>query len=222
MAEFDEFADDYEALLSDAVGWAQEDVGYFPMHKARCLRQLFDDREPESILDFGCGVGGVTRHIAELFPETSVDGFDVSTESIDAVPLDLRRKARFTANPEQLGTAYDAIVVCNVLHHVEPAQRRTIVDGLARRLRLGGHLVVFEHNPLNPVTRWIVRSCAFDENAILLWPRETSNLLQHAGLRRTRRDYVLFFPDFLSQLRPLERRLRRVPLGAQYMMWATK
>ena len=76
-------------------------------------------------------------------------------------------------------------------------------------------MFVFEHNPYNPVTRRAVQQCPFDDDAILLSPREVRRLLAGAALSGVQQDYVLFFPRPLARLRPLEPWLKRCPLGAQ-------
>ena len=80
----------------------------------------------------------------------------------------------------------------------------------------------FEHNPFNPLTRWVVAHCEFDDDAVLLWPRESAGYLAAAGLSDPRRDYMLFFPKALSALRGLEASLRWCPLGAQYAFSACR
>ena len=39
-------------------------------------------------------------------------------------------------------------------------------------LKNDGQLIIFEHNPLNPITRKIVKECEYDEDAILLTPKK--------------------------------------------------
>jgi hypothetical protein len=85
-------------------------------------------------------------------------------------------------------------------------------------LRPGGHVVVFEHNPLNPVTRRAVAACPFDDDAILLWPWQARSLLRRSGFDAVTLDYIVFFPKPLAFLRRLEPRLRGVALGAQQML----
>ena len=68
-----------------------------------------------------------------------------------------------------------------------------------------------------------MRDCPFDDDAILLRPREVRMLLRGAGLCAVQQDYVLFFPRWLAPLRPLERLLGSCPLGAQTLtvgVWA--
>ena len=89
-------------------------------------------------------------------------------------------------------------------------------------LRDGGSIFLFEHNPFNPVTRLIFERCAFDEGAVMLRLREVKALAESVGLSVTRSDYTLFFPRQLSFLRPMERLLGWLPLGAQYCVEMAK
>jgi len=109
-----------------------------------------------------------------------------------------------------------------VLHHVPVNRRTDIMHELATRLCGKGKLFIFEHNPLNPVTRWVVRQCPFDCDAILIKPSELIAHLKDVGLHFLRRDYLVFFPRVLSRCRPIERFLGWCPAGAQYVITATK
>ena len=108
--------------------------------------------------------------------------------------------------------------VC-VLHHVDPPDRPALVAEMARVTRPGGLVLVFEHNPLNPLTRRVVRDCAFDEGVELLGRRELERLYRGAGLELLGTEYLLFFP---WRADTIERRLTRLPFGAQYVVVGRK
>lgn len=218
MAEFDRFAGTYQTALDADVGSA----AYYADAKALAAERVLGAGFGGRLLDYGCGVGLLTNALRQRFSAAELTGFDVSADCIASISAELQAKARFVADSLAVGDGYDAAVVSNVLHHVPPAERKEFMASLAARLRPGGQLLVFEHNPLNPATRWIVAHCAFDDDAVLLWPAETARLLASAGLRQLRRDYVAFFPQSLRRLQPHERHLRRLPLGAQYLAWGCK
>ena len=109
-----------------------------------------------------------------------------------------------------------------MLHHVPKNVREPLIRGLVKKLAKGGKIVIFEHNPLNPVTVKAVRDCPFDEGVELLYPWEVEGLLDRAGLSRRKLDYIVFFPKPLATLRPLEPHLRGVPFGAQVCAWAER
>jgi hypothetical protein len=93
---------------------------------------------------------------------------------------------------------------------------------IAEVLAPGGRIVIFEHNPLNPVTRRAVAICPFDENAELLYPWQVKKLLRKAGFARVGLDYIVFFPRPLALARPIEPSLSWLPLGAQVCAWGIK
>lgn len=220
--EFDRFAESYGDVLDRSIAISGESSTYFAEYKALYLRRLLGASFSGKILDFGCGVGLLSRYLQKHLPAADIDGFDTSQNSIAKVDHALSSRGLFTSTADDLAQDYDLIVVANVMHHIPPEQRLGVVQRLANRLHRGGLLSIFEHNSANPVTRWIVERCPFDEDAILLAPEETASYIAGAGLRFKRRDYIVFMPRFLSYLRPLEWSLRRLPLGAQYAMVAVK
>jgi len=217
-AKFDAYASTYEQLHANSIATSGEQPGYFADYKASCLHRLLGSDYHDPILDYGCGVGSLTERLAARYP--CVHGVDISEES-----LQLARKrvpsATFHASLDALtGFGFGTIVVANVLHHVAPAERPALLGALTRLLQPGrGRLVVFEHNPLNPLTRRAVSRCEFDDDAILLSPGELTRLLEQSGLTRVTRRFIVFFPRFLSVFRPLEPHLGWLPVGAQQMTY---
>lgn len=220
---FDQFAGRYSDVLDRDVGLSGESGAYFAEYKARYLRDLVVRPDfSGTLLDFGCGVGLLSRFLKSYLPAATVHGFDASVESIRNIDSSLRATGVFTTDPNELAPEYDVIVLANVLHHVAPLRRSDIVHSLCRRLARDGRLVVFEHNPLNPVTVWVVKQSPLDEDAILLPRQETLAHLSGAGLRVVRHSYIVFFPRLLAWCRPIERFLAWCPLGAQYAVVAEK
>jgi len=215
-AEFDSVAGNYEELHAQSIRVTGEQPEYFAAYKASYIARLLPSR-PCRVLDYGCGIGMLAHHLKQNFPEAQVDGFDPSSASLSRVKPNLLAQGTFTSELKLLGYRYDVIAVANVLHHVKPSERMELISEVASRLASGGLLVIFEHNPANPLTRWAVSQCAFDGDAILLWPRETRRYVTNSNLK-ARRDYIVFFPRWLAALRRFEPLLRWCPLGAQYAM----
>ena len=222
LAEFDTFAANYQDLVSDSVRLTGESSDYFAAYKAEYIARRIAPPQGSKVLDYGCGIGLLSKHLRDRLPGTRVDGFDVSQDSIDRVDATLRGQGTFTSNTQALGRAYDVIVLANVLHHVRPAERKDLIRQAAARLAHGGKIVVFEHNPINPLTQWAVSQCSFDEDAILLPIRETQGYFGRDQLWVTSCDYIVFFPRWLQRFRPLEPSLRWCPLGAQYAVVASR
>jgi SAM-dependent methyltransferase len=214
--EFDRFATTYQQVLDGTVRFSGEGGTYFAAVKAQYVRNLVGATFSGTMLDYGCGVGLLAGLLKSYLPTAQLDGYDVSAASLQRVDPALAAQGQFTSHSDELQKNYDLIILSNVMHHIPLPERKGAVSELKARLAQLGKLVVFEHNPANPLTRWVVNHCPFDENVALLWPGEARAYLKNAGLRVLRRDYIVFFPRQLAWLRPLESRIRWVPLGAQY------
>ena len=219
MAEkFDAYAQSYESLHKSSVASSGEDPSYFHDYKIGCLvrRALLDG----PVLDYGCGVGNLTERLVSRAPE--VHGYDPSESS--------RAEARTRASgavvhdtPESLPAAhFETAILSGVLHHVTPAERPGVLATVRSALRPGGRIVVFEHNPLNPLTRYAVNTCEFDEHAKLILAPSMRQRVREAGFASAAVRYRIFFPHALRGMRPLEAKMTWLPLGAQYYVVARK
>lgn len=220
MPEFDKFATDYKEVLDASVALSGESGEYFAQVKARYVATIIPKDFNGKLLDYGCGVGTLSNCLQVLLPEAHLNGFDVSAESITTINCNLASRGLFTNDSAKLGAGYNVIILSNVLHHIDPPDRSSTIQELKARLCGDGLLIVFEHNPINPLTRWVVRNSPLDENAILLYRGEVLTLLSSIEMSVLRTSYLLFFPRVLSSMRFLEDYLQWCPLGAQYAVVA--
>jgi SAM-dependent methyltransferase len=215
-AKFDAYANEYQSLHQKSIAASGESPTYFSEYKLHCLERLVGPKLDEPVLDFGCGIGNVTEQLVKRFSE--VEGYDPSRDSLRIA----KGRAPAAVFRDDLASVrqgvFGVVVLSGVLHHVKPQERRGLFAAAVARARpSGGRVVVFEHNPYNPLTRKAVRDCPFDDDAILLRPREIVLLLRSAGLSDVRCRFIVFFPRKLSILRPLEPMLAALPFGAQTM-----
>jgi SAM-dependent methyltransferase len=230
-AEFDKFADEYEALHRASIAVSGEDPDFFAEYKIRDIaRDVARHADPlsasPSVLDFGSGNGSSVPFVRKHLPRALLTCVDVSRRSLALAERRFPSLARFvhfdgTHLPlpaEHFDIAYAACV----FHHIDPAEHIALLKELHRVIRPGGSLFVFEHNPYNPLTVRVVNSCAFDENAQLIRGAAMKARLASAGFARTRIRYRIFFPHALRILRPLEAALAWLPLGGQYCALARK
>jgi len=211
VEKFDHYAPTYREAHRASVRLSGEGPEYFAEHKLGCLLRA-GVSSAHSVLDYGCGTGSLTRLLCGHF--AFVGAFDPSAESAKLAREHAPGATVYDDEAAIPGERFEAAVLSGVLHHVPPPERFKLVESVAAKLKPGGRLFVFEHNPYNPLTRRAVRLCPFDDDAILLPPREVRALLG-ASLASVRQDYVLFFPRPLAPLRPLEPWLGWFPLGAQ-------
>lgn len=227
-AEFDKFAEEYLCAHAKNIACTGEEPGYFSRYKIEEVRRRWDKKkrpEPGAILDFGTGIGGSLPFLAKLFPGAAITALDVSSRSLEIAERRNPGAAKFVLHdgsgnfPLPPGT-FDLIFTSCVFHHIPPDEHVGLFSQLRGLLKPGGAMVTFEHNPVNPVTRYIVATCPFDENAILLPARSLVRRQRQAGFSAIDVSYTGFFPGALRALRPLERFMTRLPVGAQYYTFA--
>ncbi len=224
-AEFDAVAEQYDALHQENVRASGYPTSYFAEYKARelasHLRAQGRAEKKLAVLNFGCGIGNGEGFLRQHLPGATVYGVDVSQKSIAQAQARHRDLAGvhfsvFDGRTLPWDLTFDVILIANVLHHVPRSEHVALLQRLHGALSPGGQVFLFEHNPWNPVTVRAVETCAFDQDAVLLPPTYAKKILAAAGFRRRTLRFTLFFPKALAALTPLERFLRKVPLGAQY------
>ena len=225
-AEFDRVGERYEDLVQRSIGFSGLEHRFFLEAKARRLVELVDRRlgDPKelSLLDVGCGAGNMHPYLTAF---GRVEGADPSEAMVEVARAANPHVRYHVAPGERLPLptgSYDVTLAVAVLHHVEPAERTPLLTELARVTRAGGLCVVFEHNPLNPLTRLAVSRCEFDEDASLLGSKEARRTLAASGFEPVESAYILFFPWNGAFWQRAERRLSRLPLGAQYYVAASR
>lgn len=219
-AEFDQYAADYDAALNRGLSVSGEGKEFFARRRvewlAERLKQLGE--RPRTMLDFGCGVGTAAPFLFELVGGESLVGVDVSEESLRvAERLHGSERARFVPFGSYEPDATIDLAYCSgVFHHVPVAERAAALDYVRRALRPGGLFAVWENNPWNPGTRYVMSRIPFDRDAVPVAPPEMRRLLTSAGFEVLRRDFLFIFPRALRALRAVEPSVAGLPLGAQY------
>jgi ubiquinone/menaquinone biosynthesis C-methylase UbiE len=117
---------------------------------------------------------------------------------------------------------FDMVFAACVFHHIDHREHPSLLRELFRVLAPGGAALVYEHNPYNPLTRYVVNTCVFDSNARLVSARSMRQRFLAAGFLNPSVRYRVFFPAALRRLRVLEPFLTWLPIGAQYYVAACK
>ena len=226
-AQFDRYAETYSREVEQAISFGGQTLDFYAARKVEHLlanvRPVLGAPDELTVLDVGCGIGLTDRL---LIPRVkAVHGVDVAEDEIvKARQLNasgIYQSYDGTRLPYGDGT-FDLVFAMCVMHHVKPDAWPHFLAEMARAVRQGGVVAIYEHNPYNPLTRLAVSRCAFDQDAVLLRNRDTRRLFCGAGLQLLGCPYILFFPWNLRLLRRLEGLLGWLPLGAQYAVFGRK
>jgi len=218
---FNQYKNSYTQTIEESLRISGKEHDFFTQAKANFLktiitRDLSAIKNP-TLVDIGCGHGLIHKHLQDK--AIQITGVEVADEV-----LELARQA----NPQVSYYAYDgktlpfssqqfdiAIAIC-VMHHVQPAQWQDFLVEMKRTLKKNGIAVIFEHNPYNPLTRYIVANNILDKDAVLLSSIKLKKLFRGAGFHRVYSRNILFTPFANKFFRWLDAKLGYIPFGAQY------
>ncbi len=223
---FDAHAHEYVGEVDKSVAFTGRDSEFFAGRKVDLLGEVVGGRigglDRCAVLDVGCGTGTTDKLLVDKCK--SLSGVDVSEEML----VEARRNVpgvdyRFYDGAELPfeDGCFDVVLAICVLHHVEPPQRPGFVAELARVVRPGGLVTIFEHNPFNPLTRRAVSSCPVDVGVTLSSHRRTVGLLRAAGIADAQPRHYLFSPLGGSVGAAIDRLFTWLPMGGQYVAYGT-
>ncbi len=225
--EFDTYAEHYVKKIEESVRFSGAEHSFFVEEKARILRRIIRSQfgsDKVDALDVGCGHGLIVPHLAS--DSVHVSGCDVAER-----PLAIASKAcpaslfRLQTDVDRLpfdDASFDITYAICVMHHVEVNDWEAFVGEMVRVTKDGGLVILVEHNPFNPLTQFIVKTCELDKNATLLWPARAIRLMRSVGITKITRRYILFTPFRRSIFRAFDDALHWLPLGAQYIVTGEK
>jgi SAM-dependent methyltransferase len=223
--EFDRMASSYDALLEDPLRKRfVSNPGFFHRRKWDLIQSFLESArlDPAGMdwLDVGCGRGELINLGARRF--RVAEGCEPSREMIRHGQGRIHWQPELNRLPFAPST-YDFVTAVCVFHHVPAPNRNGLAAEVFRLLRPNGIFCVIEHNPFNPVTRWIVSRTPVDQDAHLLSPGLTARVLRAAGFEPVDTRYFLFAPErWYKRLGGWETLLRHFPAGGQYAVFARK
>jgi SAM-dependent methyltransferase len=223
---FDSHAENYDGELNQALSVSGEDRTFFARQRvawlAGCLESI--NLEPANVLDYGCGTGGSLPFLFEFLKPGRILGVDLSARCLQVAHRSNRLlPVRFALRDEYEPDGSMDLAFCNgVFHHISPGGRQGAIRYILNSLRPGGVLALWENNPWNPGTRYVMSRIPFDRDAVPLSAPASRELARAAGFQVLRTDYYFIFPKIMKRLRSLEARLTPLPLGAQYQILCLK
>lgn len=231
--EFDDFAADYENILTDCIKKLSGfDSNYFCEYKVQAVKDSLSNLpinfQPKNILDFGCGEGTSCEFFRKHFPDAAITGIDVSEKSIEIARKKQIPNSNFVLyDGKQIPLkvdSFDLVFSACVFHHIEKHNHAFLIEQINKVLKQDGKLFIFEHNPLNPFARKIVKDCIFDKGVELIYPKSLKKIMLNSNFNNPQINYTLFFPRYkaFENLFFLEKHLKNFFIGVQYYIEASK
>lgn len=221
--DFDNFAGNYRKEHSKNIEKISgTDSDYFSEYKIREIALRENTGHGKVVLDFGCGDGNSAAYFLKHLSPEAYFGIDISANSIELASERHLEHCRFQVyDGEHIPFAdetIDIVFIACVLHHIDSSIHSNILSECHRVLKENGRLYIFEHNPINPVTRRLVDTCAFDADATLIYSHELKKSIKKLPFANAKRRYTIFFPRkyFFKRMLFWEKILTWCPLGGQY------
>lgn len=223
--QFDQYKNSYDDVVNDALEFSGLKVDLFTEFKSAYLIDLITRRfginSNLNVLDIGCGIGNYHRLIGKQIAK--LHGVDVSPACVAQARERNPNVAYDCYDGDHLPYAdatFDVCFTICVLHHVPVASRKNFVSEMARVTRPGGLAVMFEHNPWNPLTRYVVNNCEFDVDAVLISMRESRRLFS-VQFDSVKTRSILTIPARGKLLSKLDAFVGTLPFGSQYCLEAS-
>jgi SAM-dependent methyltransferase len=231
---FDQVSRDYDTIHNSSLPPGVQSADFISQRAINVTRWILESCSDHEFcfLDFGCGNGRMLKYLLESDPlrpllkqgRLRLFGFDTSVESIHAAKnLIGDNSVCLVSDWEKLPgeIRFDFVISCQVFHHIHPNERGAVAKTLHRWMKPASRLIIWEHNPFNPITRLLVKICPFDGDAHLLTLNTTQLLFGKNSFSRIQHAYVNLLPPNwlrLNGLVTIENKLLKLPVGTQY--WA--
>jgi ubiquinone/menaquinone biosynthesis C-methylase UbiE len=233
IIEFDEFASNYYLSLKHPIRSivSKNNDDYFIRLKADTINELLTSEfknniQNITIIDVGTGIGLFEKFITG--ERVSVIGVDLSyrmvhvANSINNNSDNLFCQGDAERLPLPDNSAEIVFSSC-VLHHIPNEKRVIVINELLRVCKPDGVVIIFEHNPYNLVTQFVVKTTPLDKNAHLI---SHKNLQMFANDSSVSYQIVRFFlygfqniDDFIKKKFQF---ISKFPIGAQYYLLIKK
>lgn len=129
------------------------------------LFTYFGDLNNKRILDAGCGKGRFSKNIKEKYPNSEVNGVDISEELLKEVPGSIITRKGNILNLPYEDESFDAVFCIEALEHT--IRQDKAIEELCRVLKIDGKIVIIDKN-IKKIGRMQITDFEqwFDENSV--------------------------------------------------------
>jgi ubiquinone/menaquinone biosynthesis C-methylase UbiE len=156
----------------------------------RVVKTWLQPKSFEVILDFGCGIGRMSRYLSPFADR--IEGIDRAEEMIKAAGASLPSNVGITHIDSHLlpydSGRFDKAFTFWVLQHINDEELSKILSEIHRVLKIGGVIVLLEQT--RETARWFGSVC------IQRTIEDYERLLNKAGFRKRKTRQVIRFPSY--------------------------
>ena len=156
----------------------------------------------KTALDVGAGTGLLAERLSDIgFDVVALDPFPQMLEQLQQRRPEISTLVGHGENIPLAADSFDLAYCVAVMHHIaEPDLVRRTLAEMVRVTRPGGHILIWDHNPLNPYWPLIMRRVPQDSGAERLVPlRELVTGLTDAGASIARTERLGLMPEFMPR-----------------------
>jgi SAM-dependent methyltransferase len=221
VESFDQYAREYDELLHDPLrdkfaGGSQ----FFIQQKCRIVARRLPSSGHLRVLDAGCGQGTAFQFFDR---RVRVFGTDISQPMLRPAAAKGPVAVQEPFDLPFANDTFDAVYAFCIYHHIPDADHVRHMSELRRVAKPGAEVMVFEHNPFNPVTARIFARAPIDRGCHMIKPAALRQTFRSAGLEDLDQGYLLFVPESLHRaFGAVESALTWLPLGGQYFVAGRK
>lgn len=179
----------------------------FPAHIVmhylrRRARYLLRHAPAATALDVGAGTGLLAERLSDFgLRVVALDPFAQMLEKLRQRRPEIATSVAHGHDIPFPAGSFDLTYSVAVMHHIAQSElvRRTLAE-MVRVTRPGGHIVIWDHNPLNPYWPLIMRRVPQDNGSERLVPlRELVSGLTEAGASVQRAERLGLMPEFVPR-----------------------
>jgi ubiquinone/menaquinone biosynthesis C-methylase UbiE len=139
-----DIANVYRDIFIDLSDWV-EAIGLWAPH-------------PDRILEVGCGEGAMTDRLCARYPDAEITAIDVTPRLGRLFRGDRRRVEFIQARAEEIAetrpSAFDLVILSDVLHHVPAPARDSLLEAIRRSMAPSGVFAFKEWVRDNTLIHW--------------------------------------------------------------------
>lgn len=224
LVDFNATKDRYREVIERSIGFAGKGLDYYVKAKADAFKRAVSSHFPHlqnpKLLDVGCGHGLIHPYLVDNF---AITGTDVAGEVLTIAAHENPHVSYIIYDGMKLpfhDACFDLTLAICVMHHVPPAHWLNFLGEMKRVAKPRGGVFIFEHNPFNPFTRYVVSHNELDQGVTLLSSACLRKLMREVGLQAPLTENILFTPFSERFFTRLDTMLSWCPFGAQYFTYA--